>query len=202
MNQLKPSSSDIDHLKWLASVGIGSLQGLRVLDLGCGSGFICHQAVKDGATSAIGIDIIKPRYFDENSKWIFLESNLDGDDWIKQIPQQEFDLVLAFDILEHLESPYRFVSAIRSVMSKNATLVLTTPNTQSWERFIKPSSWSGAQDIQHKVLFNRYSLKFLLARAGFKCTQLKAPMRSLTPLGVLQPQIGGQIICLAQVNQA
>ena len=200
MNGMQPSSSDIDHLRWLASSGITSLSGLRVLDLGCGSGYICDKAIHDGATSAVGIDLVKPRCLEASSKWVFLDSNLDGDGWIKQIPGQEFDLVMAFDILEHLESPYRFLTAIKSILSKNGTLVLTTPNTLSWERFMKPASWSGAQDPQHKVLFNRYSLKFLLSRAGLNCSQMRAPMRSLAPLGPLQPEIGGQIICLASVK--
>jgi len=106
---------------------------------------------------------------------------------------------MAFDILEHLESPYRFFKAIKSILSKNGPLVLATPNTLSWECFMKPASWSGAQDPQHKILINRYRLKFLLSRAGLKCTQIRAPMRTLIPLGPLQPQIGGQIICLASV---
>ena len=56
----------------------------------------------------------------------------------------------------------------------------------------------GSQDPQHKTLFHRYSLQFLLAKAGFESVSIQAPMRLLKFLGPIQPQIGGQIFCVAK----
>jgi hypothetical protein len=76
-------------------------------------------------------------------------------------------------------------------------LVVTTPNTNSWERLLRPTAWSGAQDPQHRILFNRYSLAFLLRRVGFKPLVVRAPLRKLAFLGPLAPEVGAQIFAVA-----
>jgi 2-polyprenyl-3-methyl-5-hydroxy-6-metoxy-1,4-benzoquinol methylase len=192
---MQPLSSDLDHLKWLEAAEVQSLAGKNILDLGCGSGYICHKAMNDGANSAIGIDLVKPAA--EANKWRFLQLNLDEKNWDRSLERDTFNLILAFDILEHLESPYQFLKSCRNLMAPDARLVLTTPNLMSWERFFKPENWSGVQDPQHKVLFTKYSLRFLLRKVGLSVFLVKAPMRSLTFLNGLQPQIGGQLLCVA-----
>lgn len=194
---MQPLSSDVDHLNWLTLAGINSFAGLDILDLGCGSGYVCHKAMMEGAGSAFGIDIVKPKGFTAESNWQFSELNLDEKKWDQSFNQTKFSLILAFDILEHVESPYLFLKACRNVMASNARLVITTPNLLSWERFYRPETWSGIQDPQHKVLFTMYSLKFLLSKVGLSVSLSKAPFRSLAFMGGFQPQIGGQLLCVA-----
>lgn len=195
--------SDFDHIKWLNSLGINSFSGLRLLDLGCGSGFLCEKAMAEGAEAAVGVDIETPKNLEQGQKkenWSFLKVNLDEAQWERYLPLgARFDLVLAFDIIEHLKSPYEFLSSCKRVMAEDGQIILTTPNLDSWERFAHPLSWSGVNDPQHKTLFNLYSLKFLLSRSGFKTQLAKAPMRSLSFLGAMQPNIGGQILCNAKI---
>lgn len=191
--------SDIDHLSWLQSLGINSFRGLRILDLGCGSGYLCRQAIADGAAAAVGVDIIMPACEDGDPVELsFLTTDLDRADWTADLPVKSFDLVLAFDILEHLESPYRFLRACRDIMDARASLIVTTPNVGSWERYVYPTSWSGVKDPQHKVLFSRYSLNYLLQKSGLVAQSTTAPIRKLSFLGPLSPQMGGQLICHAR----
>lgn len=195
-----PRYSDSVHLQWLQNLGMNSFQGLRVLDLGCGSGYISHLAKTEGAVSSIGIDIEKPKdgIFEGNT-WQFVQSNLDTEDWLKALPLKEFDAILAFDIIEHLRSPVAFLEQCRQLLSPGGSLYLTTPNIQSLERLLKPRSWSGAFDPQHRILFSRYSLDFLLGKTGLKTVQLRAPMRSLRWLpSWCQPHIGGQLLVQAK----
>lgn len=193
-----PTSSDQDHLRWLSAAQIHSFAGKSVLDLGCGSGYLCHKAMTDGAVTAYGIDMVRPLGFNSKSLWQFQTADLDGAGWESAFAGKSFDFVLAFDILEHLASPFRFLESCLKVLSPQGRLVLTTPNVMSWERMMYPTSWSGVQDPQHKTLFTRYSLQFLLARAGFVVEKSQAPIRSLAFLGPLQPQIGGQLLCVAK----
>ena len=189
--------SDIDHLSWLDIAGLNCFNGKGILDLGCGSGYICHKAMQDGATHAVGIDIVSPAKSYQDS-FDFRSLNLDDANWHQSV-DEKFDLILAFDILEHLASPYWLLQSSRQLLSKNGVLVVTTPNTLSWERFVKPETWSGVTDPQHKTLFSKYSLKFLLSKVGFQKIALSAPMRSLKKLGPLQPQCGGQILAVASL---
>lgn len=192
---------DLDHLRWLEKHGAGAFPGARVLDLGCGSGFLCAEARRRGATSVVGVDLLPPDTDPSEGGWRFMQADLEADRWDATLGGDgSFDWIFAFDILEHLTAPARFLDACARLLSKGGRLVLTTPNTASWERLVKGPAWSGATDMQHKVLFSRYSLGFLLARCGFEAQVLTAPLRSLERAGPLCPQVGAQIFCLAQRN--
>lgn len=191
---------DLDHLSWLARYHAVSWQGKRVLDLGCGSGYLCAYARSAGAIHAVGIDLKDPDVAPEQSGWTFQRVDLDSSGWGGQVAASgRFDYVFAFDILEHLSSPVRFLAELREALSPSGRLVLTTPNTSSWERIVRGAQWSGATDPTHHVLFTPYSLRFLLERSGFRPLKLVAPMRKLEFLGPATPMIGAQIFCVAEV---
>lgn len=192
-------SSDTDHLKWLDHLGESLWREKKILDVGCGSGYLCKYALEHGASHSSGIDILSPPGYSGREKWEFLKLDLDSQwaDEFKKSEVNQFDIVLAFDIIEHLNSPFQFLKSCLSLLSPDGVLVLTTPNTSSWERLLKPDNWSGCIDPQHKILFNIYSLKFLLAKAGFEVLTSKAPVRSLKFLNQVLPGIGGQIFLTA-----
>src|SRR5690606_37460646 len=95
---------DHDHLAWLANYARLELRGRAVLDLGTGSGFLCAEAVRRGARHVVGIDVVRPSTV---AGWIYQEVDLDRRDWSELVERprdgQGFDLVTAFDVLEHLE---------------------------------------------------------------------------------------------------
>jgi len=198
---VKPEGGDLDHLGWLGEHQLTNWQGKSILDLGCRSGYLCQEAMVGGARAAVGVDVVTPADLElKDRKWSFLQVDLDCHDWQKkvEIGGPNFDLILAFDILEHLQSPWHFLRACKGLLEPSGTIVLTTPNVNSWQRLLKPNGWSGATDDQHKTLFGTYSLGFLLKRMGFEVATMRAPLRSLSFLGPMQPQVGGQIFCVAR----
>ncbi len=201
-----PRSSDIENLNWLQSSNHKSWSNQSIVDLGCGTGFLCEHMTTLGAKKVIGADLCEPSSLKENRNpsWIFQQANLDTPHWedkINALWSERFDSVFAFDILEHVNSPFQFLESCRRLLRENGQLFLRTPNTLSWERFANPTSWSGVMDPQHKTLFHRYSLHFLLKKSGFKDVSIQAPIRSLKFLGPLQPHIGGQIFCVATAGK-
>ena len=190
---------DLDHLQWLTRACGASFDGKSFLDLGCGSGWLCASLAERGATHVVGIDVKEPDVA-HGANWRFQRVDLEGSRWPADVLKPEsgrFDFILAFDVLEHLTSPARFLGACHELLRDTGHLVLATPNTNSWERHLKGARWSGATDPQHLTLFNRYSLQFLLERTGFRPTTLTAPVRKLGPLATIAPQIGAQIFCVA-----
>ena len=196
-------TSDINHIAWLNSfVSANFLQNKLSLDLGCGSGFFCQFASEQSSKPSFGIDLIKPL---KNNSWQFIEENLDSSSWHESVKPylegKKLDVITAFDLIEHVESPYRLLKSSYDLLENNGQVILTTPNTLSWERLMRPQNWSGAKDPQHKTLFHSYSLTYLLQKTGFKVKLLKAPLRSFGPLKWKLPQIGGQLFCLAEKKE-
>ncbi|MBC8552877.1 MAG: glycosyltransferase [Candidatus Brocadiales bacterium] len=200
------NASDTVHLRWMESLGLQKSKGLNVLDLGCGSGYLCRKFSKEGYGTVIGVDIKLPVDQDKGGEGLqFLQIDLNQKDWVLSllgaIALERFDLILAFDIIEHLNAPIDFLKKVKKILSDSGSLVLTTPNTNSWERLLFPKTWSGARDTDHLTLFNVYSLQFLLQRAGFLSVHIHARINKLGPLASLFPDWGGQILSLNRKNQ-
>ncbi len=195
-------SRDADHWRWLERGGLHSFAGLAVLDLGCGGGQLCQELARSGARHVIGVDIEAIDRRDSSIPWQFVQADLDASDWTAQIPRADgnssFDLICGFDIIEHLQSPVSFLRSCAQLLGKGGTLVLTTPNTSSWERLCRGGNWSGATDPQHRILFNPYSLRFLLEREGYAVQSLRAPIRVLETRRIPHPRIGAQMIVVAK----
>jgi 2-polyprenyl-3-methyl-5-hydroxy-6-metoxy-1,4-benzoquinol methylase len=195
--------SDLVHLSWLQSLGVDNIQNLNILDLGCGSGYLCRKFMSEGAQSVVGVDIDRPVEFgEENDNFKFLQVDLNAEDWAGTVASEVFseklDLVLAFDIIEHLNSPVHFLQNIHRLLADSGRLVLTTPNTNSWECLLYPKTWSGAKDPDHLTLFNAYSLGFVLERTGFGRVKMQAPINKLGPLASWAPNWGGQLLSLSE----
>jgi 2-polyprenyl-3-methyl-5-hydroxy-6-metoxy-1,4-benzoquinol methylase len=199
-SDITPWASDLDHLQWIKTFAPQLLQAKNILDLGCGSGYVCDFFMSHGAKTAVGIDAIEVKSSAE-SKAVYYTKDLNDPHWQSSLLSQYphgFDCICAFDIIEHLLSPALFLRSINDLLSKNGALVLTTPNSNSWERLLKPHTWSGARDPQHLTLFSKYSLGFLLRKCDMQPTLMCAPVRKLGPLSNLFPHIGGQIFTVAQ----
>ncbi|MBW2072029.1 MAG: DUF1698 domain-containing protein [Deltaproteobacteria bacterium] len=107
----------------------GSLQGLRVLDVGCNCGGFSFEAIKNGAAYVLGIDVVDHYLQQANFIKRVLQADgahfkmLSADD-IEKETTGEFDLTLCLGILYHLENPVLTMKKIASV-TQRAILVDT-----------------------------------------------------------------------------
>jgi ubiquinone/menaquinone biosynthesis C-methylase UbiE len=109
-----------------------SLQGKRVLDIGCGKGGIIISCALRGAAKAIGIDI------DEKELAIAkLRANsygLENVQFFKNkgenllFSDNSFDLVIATSVLEHVENPYKVLKEMIRVLSPGGIIFIILPN--------------------------------------------------------------------------
>jgi len=201
---ITPRPSDLDHLRWLTAKVNDRWQDCNVIDLGCGSGYLCEWLKDQGASDVVGIDIEEPLFLGEgrtDRRWTFAKVDLDDswdDDLSTLFKSGMADYIFAFDIIEHLNSPWNFLSSCGNLLKPGGTLVLTTPNINSWERLLRPKDWSGARDPQHKILFAKYSLDFALTKAGFAVETLEAPLRSAKGFASMLPDVGGQLFSVSR----
>jgi|GEM_PF-1260069 len=192
--------TDGDHLEWVIASGYRDFKGKRVLDLGCAGGAFLQKAKALGATTCFGVDLVPGQV----SGIDIVQGNLDDTKVFADIGAKfgakSFDLICAFDLIEHLLAPALFFQWAKPLLSAQGSLMITTPNISSWERWLRPKTWSGAADLHHKTLFNAYSLGLLVERTGMDIAWSAAPVRKLGPLAKVAPQIGGQLALRAMVS--
>jgi 2-polyprenyl-3-methyl-5-hydroxy-6-metoxy-1,4-benzoquinol methylase len=108
---------------------LGVVDGKRILELGGGGGFFAHQLAERGASVHL-VDYSRSAVRFARSRFPELEvSEVSAYD-IGRLGR-EYDLVTCFDVIEHLESPARMLSAVRQVLAPQGRFYLSTDNESS-----------------------------------------------------------------------
>jgi len=90
---------------------------------------------------------------------------------IEELKYNEFDVVVAGDIIEHLSNPGLMLDGVKRLLGEKGTFVVSTPNSfglVGWLRFFFNRFKEGEQ---HVLCFNAITLKQLLVRHGFKVNE-------------------------------
>lgn len=111
------------HEVALGLVG-GTLRG-RALDLGAGQGRL-SQALAERGFEVTAADINEDQFRARGVR--FLKLNLNRS---LPLPAESFDLVMAVEVLEHLEAPRSFVREIYRVLTPGGLAIVSTPNITS-----------------------------------------------------------------------
>jgi 2-polyprenyl-3-methyl-5-hydroxy-6-metoxy-1,4-benzoquinol methylase len=99
---------------------------------------------------------------------------------INEIPDNYFDLVIANDVIEHMEQPWNFLQSIKKKMTVNASIVLSIPNVRYYlnlRELLVLKDWKyvdvGILDITHLRFFTEKSIICLLNENGFEIKMMK-----------------------------
>ena len=87
---------------------------------------------------------------------------------LEDYPQNNFDVILAGEIFEHLSNPGKALDSIRSIISPTAKLVITVPNAYSVKGFLRAIARHELIHPDHTLHHSPHTLKSLLERHGFK----------------------------------
>lgn len=131
----------------------------KLLDIGCALGFFLSFAEKNFETYGIDISPLAIK----KAKEIVKKSKLSVCNAQDKYPFQNdfFDIVVSFDVIEHLENPKQSVDEAFRVLKSGGYLFLQTPTDKSQK--ILP-------DKTHINLFSKKELIYILEQAGFKIT--------------------------------
>ena len=86
------------------------------------------------------------------------------------------DVVVSFEVIEHLFDPAAFVVRCRDVLRSRGLLVLTCPNIQGFDIDVL-GPVSPAIDVEHLNYFHPASLSALLVSHGFEVLETSTPGR-------------------------
>jgi SAM-dependent methyltransferase len=135
----------------------------RVLDIGCGRGYLLRELAARGWACA-GIDIASAPIPSDAS-----QAGLDcrvGD--ACELPWRDgaFDLVVMNHVLEHVSDPWQACRQAHRVL-----LYIGVPNYASLQSQVFQANWFPLEIPRHIYHFSRASLKHLLADTGFTARQ-------------------------------
>ncbi len=122
---------EAEHLArytWAAALA----DGARVLDAGCGLGYgaaVLHEA---GAESVVGVDISLAAIELAASAVPSDVELRQGDLSALDLPDDTFDLVVCFEVLEHIEDGAAVLDELRRVLRPEGVLVVSSPNRREY----------------------------------------------------------------------
>ncbi|MEE4202098.1 MAG: tRNA 5-methoxyuridine(34)/uridine 5-oxyacetic acid(34) synthase CmoB [Halieaceae bacterium] len=156
--------------------GLESLEGRRVLDVGCGSGYHCWRMLGAGAAEVIGIDptplfVLQfkaiQRYLAQPNIYLLPLG-------IEAVPPKlkAFDTVFSMGVLYHRRSPMDHLTELRDTLTKGGQLVLETLVVEGDRHtvFVPPGRYARMGNVW--FLPSTDALCGWLEKVGFKSPQL------------------------------
>lgn len=134
----------------------GGLKGQRLLEIGASYGEFIKTAINRGASvEAVEIDAAARNNLIAHGIGAAEKINL----------SQRYDIICAFQVIEHLASPQELVADIATVLALDGRLLLTLPN--GGEADVVGPSWVGFRcDLEHLNYFSVQTISELLRRHG------------------------------------
>ena len=113
------------------------LNKLKILDVGCGGGLVSEGIAKLGA-DVTGIDFIDEniRVAKKHAKQSKLEINYIVKDFEKERLTSKYDVIIIFEVLEHLENWKSFLEKIQKNLKPKGVLIASTINRNLISKFL------------------------------------------------------------------
>jgi len=136
------------------------VRGKMVLDLACGIGYGSRILKENGANHVLGIDVSEDAIKEASSIY-----EIDGIKFIKSDyrdlnlyhnKEQQFDIVVSLETIEHLDYPEDFIEKMYGIINKGGMYICSVPITPSVDI-----------NIYHKHDFTKKSIFLLLKKKGY-----------------------------------
>jgi 2-polyprenyl-6-hydroxyphenyl methylase/3-demethylubiquinone-9 3-methyltransferase len=148
--------------------------GTRAVDLGAGPGAMAERL------SALGCEVTAvdrdPALYQGNHR--FVTQDLNHMAFASELGMASFDLVVAVEVIEHVESPINFLRNVAQLLAPDGVAVITTPNVDSLPARLsfllegKIRMMDEVSDPTHiSPIFSDLLQRQFLPRAGLKLTE-------------------------------
>jgi 2-polyprenyl-3-methyl-5-hydroxy-6-metoxy-1,4-benzoquinol methylase len=137
-----------------------------ILDVGCSNGRFIEVANRNGI-DAWGLELAENAIAAAAPATRARIYHGDANN-IESVGKKKFDIVTAFDLIEHLFDPFSFLTNLHKIITENGLIVVTTPDTSSLPRMLMGKNWPMLQPFQHTILLSRKSSILLLQKTNYK----------------------------------
>ena len=148
----------------------------RWLDVGCSSGFVIKACLAHGFEGH-GLDIDanavaygRSEFGLENLKTGTLENT--------SYPTGYFDVISAYDVIEHVENLHSFTAELKRILKPNGLIDLVTPNAQHWSVPNNLRLWKEIKPSEHLYYFGKNNLADLLKIHGLYISETRFTLKS------------------------
>ncbi|HEY2044209.1 MAG TPA: bifunctional glycosyltransferase/class I SAM-dependent methyltransferase [Jatrophihabitans sp.] len=147
----------------------------RVLDLGCSGGRLSER-IRELGHEVVGVDSIEiPGVRDRLDR--FVPGDLEVG--VPAAAGDDFDVVVAADVIEHVRDPARLLRQMADVLAPGGQIIISTPNFGHWYSRGRAATGTfdydrrGILDQTHLRFFTRASLRRTLHAAGLDVQDLR-----------------------------
>jgi len=159
----------------------------KVLDVGCGRGYFTKHFVVNG-NKVLGIDYSKNAIeFAQNNfgNESLLFEVLDVVDLIEK--KDEFDVVIANNLIEHIENPNAFLRECHRILKPDGFLIISTPNLYSFRNIISIIFKKSVKyrHSNHVCEYSRSQIKKFFQKNDFKLVKIVSQFQIKRTNGII-----------------
>jgi SAM-dependent methyltransferase len=136
----------------------------QLLDVGCATGILLELARLRG-WEVQGVDISE--YATDIAREYYALDIVTGELADAAFPDEQFDVVVMDDLVEHVADPSALVAESRRVLKPSGLLTLNTPNRAGLWHLLMGRRWFHYRQTEHTYFFSPRVITELLNRHGF-----------------------------------
>jgi 2-polyprenyl-3-methyl-5-hydroxy-6-metoxy-1,4-benzoquinol methylase len=136
----------------------------RLLEIGCASGFFLHE-VKDSVKTVTGVELTNEHINFALNKGLKVMNSLD------KVPDNSYDLIFMFHVLEHVNDPIQFLKEVKKKLCERGKIIVEVPNVDDVlvSVYKIKNHLDFYWEIAHNYYFSRITLQKVLENAGYRC---------------------------------
>lgn len=137
-----------------------------ILDYGCGEGEFLKYCNSKGWTCE-GIEL------NQKARDIAIsnEVNAKSPDMLKSLPDNNFDIITLWHVLEHIYDLKEFVHQAKRILKHDGVLIVALPNFNSYDARYYSKYWAAYDVPRHLWHFNGSNIETLMLDCDFKMIQ-------------------------------
>lgn len=144
---------------------LGSFEGLRLLDCGCGRGSLLRVSTEFG---------LRPTGLEPDQHARCAAARVPGATIYASLTELSakhiapFDIVILWTVIEHLRRPWDDLAALKSLLAPDGWLLINTMDTRCVRARIQRKAWEQYQNPTHLYYFDAKSLGRAIREVGFR----------------------------------
>jgi cyclopropane fatty-acyl-phospholipid synthase-like methyltransferase len=160
-----PKRLEEDHLSRYAFAS-RFVEGKRVLDVACGSGYGTRELFDAGALSVDGVDLSREVVAFANDRFACDGVQYKCDSIYTYASDAPYDVIVSFETVEHVDDHMQALKNLYSLLADDGLLIISSPN-----RFVTSPKADSIKDKPanpyHVIEFEREEFVGALRSAGF-----------------------------------